>query len=104
MSKQAFKRVRRALSLPVCREPLPQWAWPGGYPVFYVFTDGGCICPKCVNANIGEIDAAIREPGVLHRNSHGGWAIDGFDVNYDDAELYCDHCNERIPSAYADCD
>lgn len=39
MSKQAFKRVRKSLGMEVCRKPLDSFAWPGGYPMFYVFTD-----------------------------------------------------------------
>ena len=26
----------------------------------------------------------------------------GQDVNWEDAELYCDHCSKRIESAYAE--
>jgi hypothetical protein len=100
MSKQAFKRVRKQIGLEVNREPLPAFAWPGGYPIFYVFTDGGCICPECANENILEIDGANRGQG--QRNSHGGWAIDAHDVNWEDGELTCDHCHKRIESAYAE--
>lgn len=98
MSKQAFKRVRRALKMEVNRKPLDAFAWPGGYPLFYIFTDGGVICPKCVNDNIAEIDAAIR--GEHRHNSHGGWAIDAADVNYEDDDMHCDHCHKPIESAY----
>jgi hypothetical protein len=100
MSKQAFKRVRRSLGMDVNRDTLPAYAWPGGYPMFYVFRDGGCICPKCVNDNIELIDADMRHGRVW--NSHGGWAIDAADVNYEDADLHCDHCSERIESAYCE--
>jgi hypothetical protein len=100
MSKQAFKRVRRALKLEVSRKPLDAYAWPGGYPMFYVFADGGCICPNCANRNITEIDEAMRTG--RGRNSHGGWAIEGADVNYEDAELTCDHCHKTIEAAYAE--
>lgn len=101
MSKQAFKRVRRALGMEVNRKPLDTFAWPGGYPLFYLFTDGGCICPECANANIEEIDAAMRDPrgNRAHSSGCGGWAIDGFDVNYEE-ELSCDNCGEAIPAAY----
>ena len=95
MSKQAYKRVRKSLSLPVCREPLPAYAWPGGYPVYYVFADGGVCCPSCANKNIDEIDQE-------RRNSHGGWALGAFDVNYEDTDLHCDHCHKQIGAAYAD--
>lgn len=100
MSKQACKRVRRALGLEVNREPLPAFAWPGGYPLFYVFLDGGCICPKCVNDNIGVIDEAIRDGNRVHSSGCGGWAIDGVDTHYEGEPLHCDHCNAEIQSAY----
>ena len=100
MSKQALKRVRRSLKLEVNREPLPAFSGPGGYPMLYVLSDGGCICPDCVNANIDEIDWANR--GERRFNSHGGWAVDGFDINYEDADLVCDHCGKAIPAAYVD--
>jgi hypothetical protein len=95
MSKQALKRVRREVGLPVCREPLPEFAWPGGYPVFYIFRDGGVCCPDCANANIIAIDEE-------RNNSHGGWALGAFDVNYEDTDLNCDHCEKAIPAAYAE--
>jgi hypothetical protein len=31
-----------------------------------------------------------------------GWLLVGDDVNYEDCSLYCDHCNEKIPSAYGE--
>lgn len=100
MSKQAFKRVRREIGIEVNREPLPSFAWPGGYPMFYVFADGGCCCPKCANANIEAIDEDIR--GKRRWNSHGGWALAAADVNYEDTELHCDHCGKQIEAAYAE--
>lgn len=95
VSKQAFKRVRRECGLPVCREPLPAFAYPGCYPLFYLFTDGGVCCPSCANRNIDEIDQG-------RRNSHGGWLLCGSDVNYEDVDLFCDHCHRPIPAAYAE--
>jgi hypothetical protein len=26
---------------------LSQWAWPGGYPLYYMVEDGGALCPTC---------------------------------------------------------
>jgi hypothetical protein len=33
-----------------------------------------------------------------------GWGIIGLDVNWEQPGLYCDHCSERIESAYAEPD
>jgi hypothetical protein len=100
MSKQAFKRVRKSLGLPVNRDALPEFAWPGGYPIFYVFRDGGCLCPACLNRNITDVDDANR--GEPRFNSHGGWAVDAFDVNYEDGGHGCDHCGRPRPAAYSE--
>ncbi len=102
MSKQALKRVRKHLRLEVNREPLPAFAWPGGYPLLYVFADGGVICPKCINAEIVEIDAAIRDErgNRPHRFGCGGWAVDAVDVHYEGEPIGCDHCGAEIESAY----
>ncbi len=93
MSKQAFKRVRKALGLEVSREPLPAWAWPGGYPMYYVCKDGGTLCPTCANKEIDLIAAA------LHDEHDKQWGLAGLDVNYEDESLYCDHCSKQLESA-----
>ena len=72
---------------------LPKFAWPGGYPVFYVMDDGEAMCPTCVNDKLNP----LHEGGDAD-----GWRIEGADVNYEDAQLYCAHCNGRIESAYAE--
>lgn len=96
MSKQAYKRVRRALKMEVCRQPLDSFAWPGGYPLYYLCTDGGVLCPDCANREIALIDEAIKNPGCDKQ-----WELIGVDINYEDTSLYCDHCSKQIESAYA---
>jgi len=63
----------------------------GCYPIFYLTADNGCLCPQCVEDNIAEAC-----------NGGGDWRVVVHDVNYEDPYLYCDHCGERIESAYAD--
>jgi hypothetical protein len=96
VSKQALKRVRSSIGLERNREPLPSWAWPGGYPILYVLSDGETLCPKCANREIVRIDDSISS------QSSDGWRMVGFDINYEDLNCYCCHCNERIQSAYAE--
>lgn len=98
MSKQALKRVRKALSMEVCRKPLDAFAWPGGYPLVYVFADGGTCCADCANENIDDIDADMR--GGRRWNSHGGWALGAVDVHWEGEPEVCDHCGKEIESAY----
>ena len=68
----------------------PSYAWPGGYPLFYLCKDGGILCPDCANKEIALTDD-IDDPQ---------WYIVGYDINYEDESMYCDHCNKHIISAY----
>ena len=74
------------------------YAWPGGYPKFWVTTDGGALCHKCVRSEIWQVARSTRD------GERDGWAVEGSDCNWEDPCLYCDHCSERIESAYAEDD
>lgn len=73
-----------------------EFAWPGGYPIYYLAADSETLCPKCVNRDIRRVVAACLD------GSDNDWLIVGRDVNWEDAALFCAHCNNRIPSAYAE--
>ena len=70
-----------------------KWAWPGAYPVFHVVADGGVPCAKCANEHSRRNDPECPDDDQ--------WRVVASDVNWNDPELFCDHCNERIESAYA---
>lgn len=81
---------------------LPKFAWPGGYPIFYYVADDGAICPDCANGKNG---SRAADPGLDPEcPDDDQWRIVTHDINYEDPELYCEHCNARIPSAYAEKD
>jgi hypothetical protein len=61
---------------------LPAYAWPGGYPVFYLDGENCVLCPKCANKE-------ATAPTV-------------YGVNWEDPQLFCEECNECIESAYAE--
>lgn len=69
---------------------LPAYAWPGGYPMFYLDSECSTLCPTCADAAIDDCVESFRPVAA--------------DVNYEDNSLYCDQCSERIESAYADDD
>lgn len=69
------------------------YAWPGGYPIFYLCADGGVLCPKCANDNI----ALTTDP-----DAEKDWRIVASDINYEDDWLFCSHCNKLIESAYGE--
>jgi hypothetical protein len=78
------------------------YAWPGGYPIYFVMCDGEAMAFSAVRAEFRRIcreyfDA--EKPGAW-RDS--GWLPAACDVNWEDGELYCAHTNQRIESAYAE--
>ena len=77
-----------------------KYTWPGGYPVFYLVADNGVLCADCANTE-RSADTANLDP---HCPDDDQWRIVAAGVNYEDSQLYCDHCNERIESAYAEDD
>lgn len=71
----------------------PSYAWPGGYPLYYITADSGVLCPDCVNKNLKLCteDASDKQ-----------WHVVACEVNWEDAQLNCDNCYERVQSAYAE--
>jgi hypothetical protein len=76
------------------KSALDGYAWPGGYPVYLIMADNGVLCPDCVKKNIRLI---------IKANLTGyckDWQPVTAQINYEDADLYCDNCCKRIESAY----
>lgn len=67
------------------------YAWPGGYPLFGIFHDGGACCHKCAKTERGCIGTTTGTDG---------WGLVAIDVNWEDPDLYCSHCSGQIESAY----
>ena len=76
----------------VQKSPFPTFAFPGGYPLFYITRDGGVLCPNCSNKH----QELVSDP------SDTQWFIVAHEINYEDVDLSCDHCYGRIPAAYAE--
>ena len=72
------------------------YAWPGGYPRYFLFSDGGACCFKCAKEEQERIVDAIKE------KSDCGWRVVACDVNWEDTDLICEHCNCEIESAYGE--
>ncbi len=55
----------------------------GCYPIFYLDSYSDVLCPTCAT------------------NAHEyGEVITHADINWEDPDLWCEHCNERIEAAY----
>ena len=70
------------------------YAWPGGYEKIAITNDCAVLCGDCVK---DEIKTILRSTLT---NAKDGWGIEGIDVNWEDQDLYCDHCGERLIAEY----
>lgn len=73
-----------------------QYAWPGGYPMYLITSDGGALCFDCAKEEARQIMDSIRN------RYHDGWRVTHCDINYEDNDLYCCHCDKKIESAYGE--
>ena len=79
------------------------YAWPGGYPIFELMADGGTLCVSCANDKKNPV--VCIDPGVAIHSipiSDQQWTVVASDINWEEDDLFCDHCNEKIESAYGD--
>lgn len=74
------------------------YAWPGGYPCYFVMSDGEALSFKAAQENAGQIRDAIIA------NDRAGWRAVALEINWEDNELTCAHTGERIESAYGETD
>ena len=68
----------------------------GGYPLFLICEDGAPLCFGCARQEARNILPTYRT------KTRGGWRVVCCEVNWEDADLTCDHCAKPIPSAYGD--
>jgi hypothetical protein len=68
---------------------LSKWAWPGGYPIFYIDGNNSILCPDCARKSDADPDELPQ------------FKIIAADVNWEDPNLYCEDCSAPIESAYA---
>lgn len=64
---------------------LSSWAWPGGYPIYYLDKENNCLCPDCANRDVDQSQDVIAA-----------------DINWEDQTLHCDDCSKQIESAYGE--
>lgn len=73
------------------------YAWPGGYPRFFICSDGAALSFNAARQNKELILDAVQE-----QDNHSGWRVVACEVNWEDTDLICDHDGTRIESAYGD--
>jgi hypothetical protein len=76
------------------------FAWPGGYSVLFICSDGGLLCHECANKNARRIIDSIRN------NSRDGWKVEAICIEAVSADCarevsedlisYCSNCNKEF--------
>ena len=69
--------------------------FPGAYPMYLITSDGAALHFDCVRQNLRSVLDSIKN------RIDDGWRVVVTEVNYED-ELWCDHCNNEIESAYGE--
>lgn len=69
---------------------LSSYAWPGGYPIFYLDKANEILCPGCAEENKDNELESFRPVTYA--------------INWEDTTLICFECNESIESAYGEID
>lgn len=73
------------------------FAWPGGYPLYFVMGDGEAVSFKAAEENALELRAAI-DAG----NTRDSWFPVSVQINWEDTDLVCAHSSVKIESAYGE--
>jgi len=71
---------------------LLSYAWPGGYPIFYLDRCNTVMCPKCAIAF--EEGTAAKDYPYLAPAAAG--------VHWEGAPIQCNDCGGEIESAYGE--
>lgn len=70
------------------------YAWPGGYPLYFITNDGAALSFEAVKENLRLVIESVAN------DLRDGWRVVACDVNWEGFDLTCDHTGQPIPSAY----
>jgi hypothetical protein len=73
------------------------YAWPGGYPTYFVDQNGDALSHEAVRSEWSQVVETF-----IFKIRNTGWNIAGIEINWENANLTCEHTGKRIPSAYAE--
>lgn len=77
------------------------YAWPGGYPCYFLLSDGETLSFKAAREEIRLVIGAIID-GRENPHETSGWRVVAVDINWEDEDMVCAHSGERIESAYGE--
>ena len=74
-----------------------KYAWPGGYPKYFITSDGEALSFDSVKQNFHDVVFNMK-----YLPSFGGWNVVACAINWEDENLYCCDSGEKIESAYGE--
>jgi hypothetical protein len=77
------------------------YAWPGGYPVYFLMADGEAISFNAAKKDRRACLEALRA-NQENQFPDKDWLPVAMEINWTDGHLYCAASGERIESAYAE--
>jgi hypothetical protein len=92
--RRHFTQINNAHELKATLRAGP-YAWPGGYPLYFLASDGEALSFDSVRENLREVLFAIAT------HSRCGWRVIGCQINWEESDMVCAHCGKHIESAYA---
>lgn len=69
---------------------LPEFAWPGGYPIIYLDHDNSTLCSNCATNSLNDPDEVES------------FRPCAFQIYWEGPSVFCTNCNKEIESAYGD--
>lgn len=67
------------------------FTWPGGYPLYAVTNDGAALCSDCCKA---------ERVCIATTTGNDGWNVVALEINWEEPNLFCEHCSKSIEPAY----
>ena len=92
---RTFSRIKTIAEFKATLRAGP-YVWPGGYPLYFITSDGAALSFKAARSEARQIMQSIAD------KDSSSWRVMACDINYEDVDLYCDHTGEKIESAYGD--
>lgn len=65
------------------------YAWPGGYEISAIMSDGGVLCMKCCKDNFSNIVDSTK------RDIRDGWKIEAIDCVWE-GDCNCEQCGKSV--------
>lgn len=92
-----FTRIRTVAEFKACLRA-GQSTDLGGYPLYFITSDGAAISFEGARANLRSIMDSIQT------SASDGWRVVACEINCEDTELLCDATGKPIACAYGDAD